>query len=91
MSAFNRRFEERRLFGLPLALALGGVACGASAIFAIMLSGFLALMAAGLGLTAAVATALAVRYQSDLRFLPLILRDLRERGARMTEMGRSRS
>lgn len=87
MSAFNRRFEERRLIGLPLPLAVGAAACGVSLMLAFMLSGLAAAGAGGSALVAAVATAYAVRYRSSLPFLALIVRNSRECGSRMMETG----
>ncbi len=80
MNAYNRRFEPRRLFGMPLVTAAASAAASAAGALSWMTSGDVRLLFVTITL-AAVAVALAALWLGDdLPLLPVLLLDVRERG-----------
>ena len=79
MTAANRRFEARRVAGLPLLTVVGAVSTLTALVLALMLPGlaralFLLVAVVGLG-----AVWIGIRYHEDLIFIGILLRFPQER------------
>lgn len=85
MSAYNRRFEPRRLFGMPLAAAAGSAATAATGALSWMTSGAPRLLFITVALATAAVALAAVWFGDDLPLLSVLLMDLCERGLAVHE------
>ncbi len=87
MGAFNRRFQPKELFGIPLYVAVGGGGALVFGVFSLLLPTVLKLVTVPLTLAALSVAAVATRLGDDLPLASLIWRGRRvEPGRRTTEV-----
>ena len=87
MSAFNRRFQPKEIFGIPLYVAVGGGGALVFGVFSLLLPAALKLITVPLTLAALSVAAVAARLGDDLPIAALIWRGRRvEPGRRTAEV-----
>ncbi|MHB1951212.1 MAG: hypothetical protein ACYCQK_07025 [Acidiferrobacteraceae bacterium] len=79
MSAYNRRFEPRRLFGMPLLTAAATTAAVATVALAWMTASIARLLFVAVAVVSAAIALAALRLGDDLPLLSVRLMDARER------------
>lgn len=79
MGAANRRFEPRRLLGLPLLVVAGAVSSLIALVLALMLPALGRCLFLGVAVLGVAAIGIGLRYGDDLPFIGVILAARQER------------